>query len=165
MARYFLLLKDKVGEQSESVLGNIIRRVVGRQSTVNVLKGELLEHIPGDALVPRSDYQKLYNYRLAKDPSVAVYCDEFDVAPLSDKEFFLLEAIQPQLTRYEVFIAGDKLDWGCGLKPGDPVYVNIPAPTVIPNHRAAAVICYVGGLPPEPGLMFGIEITVSYRVS
>ena len=167
MEKGFILLKDRVGEKSESVLGGIVRRVVGRPSTANILKGELLEQIPGDALVPRSEGQnvlKPFNYRLVKDPSVAVYCSETDVAPLSDKEFLLLEAIQSQITRYDVFIVGNKVEWGCGLKRGDRVYVSIPGPIVISNQRAASVIRYVGGLPPEPGLIFGIEITVSYRI-
>ena len=60
----------------------------------------------------------------------------------------------------EVFTSGEKLDWGCNLKPGDTVYVNIPSLMVLPSCRAAAVIRYVGGLPPQPGLMFGIEIMV-----
>lgn len=161
-----ILLKDMLGEKSESVLGGIVRRVVGRPSTTNILKGELLEQIPGDGIVPRNagqNFQKPFNYRLVKDPAVAVYCSEFDVVPLSDKEILLLEAIQSQSARYEVFIAGNKMEWGCGLKPGDPVCVSIPGLMMIPNQRAAAVIRYVGGLPPDPGLMFGIEITVSYH--
>lgn len=163
MEKGFILLKDKVGVKSESMLGGLVRRVVGKQPTTNVLKGELLEQIPGDALVPRSEgqnIQKPCNYCLVKDPSVAVYCSDYDIAPLSDKEFLILEAIPSQLTRYEVFLSGHKLEWGCGLKRGDTVYVSIPGPTVIANPRAAAVIRYVGGLPPDPGLMFGIEITV-----
>jgi len=112
--------------------------------------------MPGDALV-----QKPYNYRLVKDPSVVVYCGETDVAPLSDKDFLLLEAIYSPGSRYETFIAGNKLDWGRNLRPGNPVYVSIP----YTKCRAAAVIRYFGGLPPDRGLMFGIEITVSYRVS
>ena len=167
MEKGFILLKDKVGEKSESIWGGIVRRVVGRQPTTNILKGELLEQIPGDALVPRTEGQnvlKPYNYRLVKDPAVAVYCSENDIAPLSDKEFLLLEAIQSVSARYEVFIVGNKVEWGCGLKPGDPVYVSIPGATVTPNQRAAAVIRYIGGQPPDPGLMFGIEITVSYPV-
>lgn len=164
MEKGFILLKDGVGEKSESLLGGIVRRVVGRPSTTNVLRGELLELIPGDAIVPRPEgqsYQKPFNYRLVKDPSVAVYCSETDGAPLSDKEVLLLEAIHSPSSRYEVFIGGNKLEWGCTLRPGDPVYVSIP----YPECHAAAVIRYVGGLPPDPGLIFGIEITVSYRVS
>jgi len=166
MEKGFILLKDKVGEKSESMLGGLVRRVVGKQPTTNVLKGELLEQIPGDAIVPRPEgqsYQKPYNYHLVKDPAVAVHCNENDIAPLSDKEFLLLQAVQSQGARYEVFIAGNKLEWGCGLKRGDPVYVSVPGLTVIPNKRAAAAIRYVGGLPPDSGLMFGIEITVSNR--
>lgn len=168
MEKGFILLKDGVGEKSESTLGGIVRRVVGRQSTTNVLRGELLEHVPGDAITPRiegQNFQKPCNYRLVKDQSVAVYCSETDVAPLSDKDFLLLEAIHTPSSRYAVFIVGNKLEWGCTLKPGDPVYVSIPAPTVIQNYRAAAVVRYVGGLPPEPGLMFGVEITVRYRIN
>lgn len=164
MENNWILLKDGVGEKAESTWGGMVRRIVGRPSTVNVLRGELLEQMPDDALVPRSEgqyFQKPCNYRLVKDLSLGVYCSETDVAPLSDKDFLLLEAIHSQSSRYAVFIVGNKLEWGCTLKPGDPVYVSIP----FTKCRAAAVIHYVGRLPPSPGLMFGIEITVSYRVS
>ena len=162
-----ILLKDHVGEKSESTLGMIKRVVSGKSPVVNVLRGELVEPIPGDELAPRSEGQKPYNYRWKKDPAFLLYCHGYDIAPLSDKEFLLLEAIQTPAARYEVFISGEKLDWGCNLKPGDTVYVNIPSLTVLPTCRAAAVIRYVGGLPPkpglppQPGLMFGIEIMVS----
>ena len=162
-----ILLKDHVGEKSESTLGMIKRLVGGKSALMNVLRGELVEPIPGDELAPRTEGQKPYNYHWKKDPAVLLYCHEEDIAPLSDKEFLLLEAIQTPAARYEVFISGEKLDWGCNLKPGDTVYVNIPSLTVLSSCRAAAVIRYVGGLPPkpglppQPGLMFGIEIIVS----
>lgn len=161
-----ILLKDHVGEKSESTLGIIKRVVSGKSAVVNVLRGELVEPIPGDELAPRTEGPP-YNYRWKKDPEVLLCCHEYDIAPLSDKEFLLLEAIQIAAARYEVFISGLKLDWGCNLKPGDTVYVNIPSLTVLSNQRAAAVVRYVGGLPPkpglppQPGLMFGIEIIVS----
>ena len=163
MEKYILLL-DRVGERSESGFGGMFRRAVGRQSTANVLKGELLEKNHGDTRSEGHNFQKPLSYRLVKDPSVTVYCSAGDIAPLSDKEFLLLEAIQSLSARYEVFIVGNKLEWGCGLKPGDPVYVIVPGRTVIPNRRTTAVIRYFGGLPPEEGLMFGVEITVSYRI-
>ena len=154
-----ILVKDNVGEKSESILG-AIKRVVWKPSTLRILRGELVEPIPGDDVSPRSEGQKPYNYRCKKDPAVLLYCHEQDIAPLSDKEFLLLEAIQTPAARYDVFISGDKMDWGCNLKRGDTVYVSIPSLTVLPSCRAAAVVCYVGGLPPESGLMFGIEIMV-----
>ena len=154
-----ILVKDNVGEKSESFLG-VIKRAVWKPSTLRILRGELVEPIPGDELTPRSEGQKPYNYHWKKDPAVLLYCNEYDVAPLSDKEFILLEAIQTPAARYEMFISGEKLDWGCNLKPGDTVYVSIPSLAVFSSQRAAAVIRYVGGLPPEPGLMFGIEIMV-----
>ena len=157
-----ILLKDHVGEKSESTLGMLKRVVTGKSAVMNVLRGELVEPIPGDELAPRSEGQKPYNFHWKKDPAVLLYCHEQDIAPLSDKEFLLLEAIQIPAARYEVFISGEKLDWGCNLKPGDTVYVSIPGLTVFPTWRAAAVIRYVGGLPPMSGLMFGIEIMVRW---
>ena len=162
-----ILLKDHVGEKSESTLGMIKRVVSGKSAVVNILRGELVEPIPGDELAPRTEGQTPYNYRWKKDLAVLLYCHDYDIAPLSDKEFHLLEGIQTPNARYEVFISGEKLDWGCNLNPGDTVYVNIPGLTVLSNHRAAAVIRFVGGLvhlpgmPHQPGLMFGIEIMVS----
>ena len=38
MDKVVILLKDRVGEKSESLLGGIIKSVVGRPSTVNILK-------------------------------------------------------------------------------------------------------------------------------
>ena len=153
-----ILLKDLVGEKS--TLGMLKNVATGKSAAVHVLRGELVEPIPGDELTPRSEGQKPYNYHWKKDQAVLLYCDDYDIAPLSDKEFLLLEAIQTSAARYEVFISGEKLDWGCNLKPGDTVYVCIPGLTVFPSQRAAAVIRYVGGLPPVSGLMFGIEIMV-----
>lgn len=162
-----ILLKDHVGEKSESTFDMLRRVVSGKSPVVNVLRGELVEPIPGDELTLRREGQKPYNYRWKKDPAVLLYCHEYDIAPLSDKEFLLLEGIQTPNARYEVFISGEKLDWGCNLKPGDTVYVSISSLTVLPSYRAAAVVRYVGGLvhlpgmPHQPGLMFGIEIVVS----
>ena len=56
--------------------------------------------------------------------------------------------------------ADDMLEWGSRLKGGDVAYVSLPAPTTAPTQYAAAVIRFVGGLEPEPGLKFGVEITV-----
>ena len=159
-----ILLKDLVGEKSESALVGVFKKVTGRSSAVNILRGELVEPISGDELTPRSEGQRPFNYRVKKDPAVLLYCNAQDIAPLGDKEFILLEAIQTPAARYEVFVSGDKLDWGCNLKPGDIVYVSIPGLTVLPNQRAAAVIRSVGGLHPEPGLKFGIEIMVRWSM-
>ena len=158
-----ILLRDLVGEKSESVLVGVFKKVAGRSSAVNILRGELLEHIPGEELTPRGEGQRPYNYRVKKDPAVLLYCHEQDIAPLGDKEFLLLEAIQTPSVQYEVFVSAEKLDWGCNLNPGDTVYVSIPGLTLLPQ-RAAAVIRFIGGLHPEPGLKFGIEIKVRWLI-
>ena len=152
-----ILLKDLVGERSGS---SLFMKVTGKSSAVNVLRGELVEPIPGEELIRRSEGQRPYNYRVKKDPAVLLYCDPDDIAPLADKELVLLEPIQTPAKRFDVFVSGDKLEWGCNLIPGYTVYVSIPGLTVFPSQHVRAVIRYVGGLPSEPGLWFGIEIMV-----
>jgi len=94
--------------------------------------------------------------------SVSLFCkdDGNDIAPLGDYEFYLLEGIKSRSVRYDVFISFDELEWGSTLKRGDMVYVGLPALTSAPTPYAAAVIRYVGGLEKEPGMQFGVEITV-----
>ena len=134
-----------------------------KQSSVVIVRGELLTPIPGYEISPRNDGQKPHNYRLKSDLSVTLFCkdDGSDTAPLHDYEFLLLEGIKSRSVRYEVFIsADDMLEWGSKLKQGDAVWVAIPAATTVTTQYAAAVIHFVGGLGTEPGVQFGVEITV-----
>ena len=154
-----IVLQDSRGEKVyTSIIGRALALYgLGRQQFV-VVRGELLVPIPGDEITPRKDGQKPHNYQLKCDPTVLLYCkdDGEDIAPLDEYESLLLEAIKNPTTRYEVFIsANNMLDWGSRLKPGDAVYVGLPT-----LHYAAAVIRFVGHLKTEPGIQFGVEITV-----
>jgi len=159
-----ILLQDSPGEITDTSFVGTVKTLGGlvgkKQSSVQVVRGELLVPIPGSEISPRNDGQKPHNYRLKRDPSVSLFCKEDDIAPLGDYEFLLLEGIKSRSVRYEVFISTDKLEWGSNLKRGDTVYVGLPSPTTTPSQYAAAVIRYVGGLETEPGLKFGVEIMV-----
>ena len=157
-----ILLRDSRGEKADtSIAGTVINFLSRKSSSVVVVRGELLVPIPENEVTPRSDGQKPHNYHLKRDPTVSLYCKEDDIAPLGEYEFLLLEGIKSHIARYEVFIsASNLLDWGLKLKPGDEVCVCLPTQHAVPVHYAAAVIRYVGGLKTEPGIQFGVEITV-----
>ena len=159
-----ILLKDSRGEKADNSIVGTVKNFVGlagrKSSSVVVVRGELLVPIPGDEITPRNDGQKPHNYRLKREPTVSLYCED-EFAPLGEYEFLLLEGIKSQTIRYEVFISpNNMLDWGLKLKKGDAVYVGMPSQHTAPVHYAAAVIRYVGGLKTEPGIQFGVEITV-----
>ncbi len=159
-----VLLEDKLGEKYSSLMGGLFKRT----STVNVLRGELLVLIPGDKITPRNNGEKPHNYRVKSDATITLYCDEQEVAPMGSYEFLLLEAVSTAIVRYSMFLSGNILDWGQRLQPGDDVYVVVPGLTHVPTQatpRAAARVCYVGGLGLGEdfigGVFFGVEIVVS----
>ena len=148
------LLKDIQGEKSSGKIGGLFR-----SNFKLVCRGELLLTILRVKVVPRKDGKNAHNYQLASDPTVAVFCTEDDVAPISDYEYHLMAAIKSREARYEVF-QKDILDWGSKLKEGNFVYVTLPSRTPVSNQRAVSVIRYVGPLPNEHGIQFGVEIQV-----
>ena len=164
-----ILLQDSRGVKVNTSIAGTVKILLGgrKSSPCVVVRGELLVPIPpGDEITPRKGGQTPHNYYLKRELAVSLYCKDDDVALLSEYEFWLLEGIKSQTTRYDVFIsASNMLDWGSRLKPGDVVYVAIPTQHAAPVHYAAAVIRYVGGLKTEPGIQFGVEITVSLSVA
>ena len=154
-----ILLKDSPAEKTDTSFTGTVKNLLGRKSSsVVVVRGELLVPIPENEITPRSDGQTPHNYRLKQDPTVTLFCKEDDIAPLGKREFLLLEGIKSHMACYDVF--SNQLDWGSKLKPGGVVYVGLPTQHAVPVQYAAAVIRYVGGLKTEPGIQFGVEITV-----
>ena len=152
-----ILLKDVQGEKS-------IGRIAGllKSGSKTVCRGELILLLPRVKVVPRKDGKPAHNYQLVSDPSITLYCDDFDLAPLSDYECDIMEAIKSREARYEVF-QKDILDWGAKLKKGTPVCVMLPSKYPVSGQRAVSMIKYIGPLPNEQGIQFGVEITVSYQ--
>lgn len=161
-----LLLHDSPGEKTDTSFVGAVRTLGGlvgrKQSSVVIVRGELLVPIPGSEISLRNDGQKPHNYRLKRDQSISLFCkdDGGDVAPLGDYECLLLEGIKSREVRYDVFISrDDMLEWGSKLKRGDIVYVALLSLYTAPAQYAAAVIRYVG-LETESGVQFGVEIVV-----
>lgn len=153
-----ILLKDSPAEKADTSFAGTVKTYLGKKhSSVVVVRGELLVPIPENEITPRSDRQTP-NYRLKRDPTVTLFCKEDDIAPLGKRDFLLLEGIKSHMARFDVF--SNQLDWGLKLKPGDAVYVSLPSQHAIPVQYAAAVIRFVGHLKTEPGIQFGVEITV-----
>ena len=67
--------------------------------------------------------------------------------------------IKSREVRFEVF-QKDILDWGSKLKEGTSVYVVLRSKSPVSNQRAVSVIRYIGPLPKEDGIQFGVEIQV-----
>ena len=149
------LLKDVQGEKS---LGKI--QGLWRSNSKTVYRGELLLTIPRVKVIARKDGKPPHNYQLASDPAVTLFCTEDDVAPISDYEYHLLTGVKSREARYEIF-QKDILDWGTKLKEGDFVYVATPSKSLAPNQWAVSVIKFIGPLPNEHGMQFGVEILVS----
>ena len=150
-----ILLKDIQGEKRGWLKS--IAKLISR--------GELLLTISRDKVIPRKDGKPPHNYYHANDPAVTLFCTEDDVAPLGDYEYRLMEAVKSREARYDVFVK-DVLDWGSKLKPGMFVNATLPSESPVPNQATVSRVGYVGPLPNERGIRFGVEIMVykSFRI-
>ena len=148
-----ILLKDIQGERS----GKIVK---SNSKAVHVCRGELLLLIPRPKVVPRKDGRPAHNYQQASDPGVTLYSAGEDIAPLSANDYHLLEAIKSREARYEVF-QKDLLEWGSELKAEMYVLATLPSKSPVSSQRAVSMIRYVGPLPNEQGIQFGVEIMAS----
>lgn len=150
------LLKDIQGEKDLGKIGGLFR-----SNSKLVCRGEVLLTIPRAKVIPRKDGKPAHNYQLAlSDPAVTLFCTEDDVAPINDYEYHLMTGVKSREVRYEVF-QKDILDWGSKLKEGEFVYVALPSRSPVSNQCAVSVIKYIGPLPNEHGIQFGVEIEVS----
>ena len=152
-----ILLKDIQGEKNLGILEGLFK-----SNARPVHQGELLLSLPRAKVAPRrKDGNPAHNYQLSNDPSITLFCTEDDVAPLSDRhEYHLMEAVKSREARFEVFQNG-KLDWGSKLMEGTVVLVTLPSKSSASNQHAISIIRYVGALPNEHGVNFGVEIWVS----
>ena len=154
-----ILLKDVQGEKS---LGKIAG--LWKSSSKTVYRGELILLLPRVKVIPRKDGKPAHNYQLASDPAVTLFCPEEDLAPMSDYEYHLMVAIKSREARYEVF-QKDILDWGSKLKAEMIVHVALPSKTAVSSQHALAIIRYIGPLPNENGVQFGVEIMVNVNIN
>ena len=161
-----LLIKDVQGHKSPTGFQGLVKGWISRRGEpVNVFRGQLVVPLPEqleDGAAPAGGGDnKLYSYSLLQDPAVTVFCSAQDVCPLDHTEFSLLAGIKSREDRYKVFLSeDDPLEWGTRVKRGDHVMVALPSSNPCSTTRAVAVIHYVGELPQEAGIQFGVEIVV-----
>ena len=120
--------------------------------------------IPVEKQRQKKYYSPVHNYRTTqREPTVTLYCESNDLAPLSEHEYMLLAGIQNVETRYKTFISPDKFEWGNRLKSGDSVCTSLPrvlGVEPLETEAVSAVIRYVGPVEGLPGVTFGVEIKV-----
>ena len=141
----FLLLADTWGEKKGS--WPIKKHFI--------MKGTVLE------FVPNNDGKPGQSYHVHKSDDITLHCCEDNVLSLTDYEFKLLRGMKTDTERYQTFVDGI-LEWVSKLKLDDMVYVAVPSQEASPNvSRCQAVIRWIGVLPGEEEIKFGLEITVS----
>jgi len=147
----YILLVDCAGYTFER---NIWALGLSTKSTpTQVLRGELLEAIPG-AEQPL-DVTRISLVGIDRK-SLRLECPTADLSRLSDEEANLLLAIFSLEERYKTFIDRKRLDFGRRLSLGHQVFVSVKGS----EHDLPGVVWYKGELPSCPGTMFGVELTV-----
>ena len=147
-----LLLKDAQGEKSGSLLA------FRKKKDVPVLRGSLLVALSPKDTPSGADGKPAHNYGVHNE-DITLYCEYNDIAPLTNYEFQLLSGISTLGARYDAFIS-DNHEWGSKLREGEIVYVALPTKEAIANTGCQAVVRWIGTLPGETGIKFGIEIIV-----
>lgn len=149
-----ILLKDKNGLQ----FGD------GNPWQCKLSKGEFVTGIPKDVLVLNDDDKKpAPNYRLYRDDAYVVFhAGHIDVAPLQEKEYGYLQAIEEPAVRLQEYLRQDetkKMD----LVVGDVVMFKLKVkPDATSVSFIKGIIRYIGPIQERMGTHFGIEIQVSF---
>ena len=159
----YILMKDVQGEKAPGMFKAVL--VGSAPKHVQLLRGELLSSIPqrDRDKVPRNDGRPAHNFRSKKDPNVALYVDDTNVAPAKGRELQLLEAIEKPYDRFTVFSIENRLEWGSSLRKGDQVFVKIPTPNTSVPTWSIGLVRYAGPVEGLPGWNFGVEIKVVKR--
>ena len=152
---YAVLLQDRNGyKENKSIFGyssSFVQRNIPRGILLLRLAQEevreLKQHQSSNLL------QNLFNFKVIGEPSIKVYCNAHVVQLLNYKQKELLLGIQSLIDRFDAI---NKLEWAEKLLEGSNVYVTIPN---LPTF-SKGVVRYVGKLPGEIGIKFGVELLV-----
>jgi hypothetical protein len=102
----------------------------------------------------------LYSYQPESIP-------DSDLAPLTEDECRILDAIPTSDVRYAVYSTPGKLEWGVGLKVGDTVLAQLPDRSGRGSsgggqeEYSTAIIRWIGVVDHDGSHRFGVEIKVS----
>ena len=125
---------------------------------INARKGSLLvklsqEEVRGLQKQHRTPGALISNFKCLESPNIKLYCGINDVQPLTDKQKDFLLGVANAPDRLEAL---SKLEWAERLTIGLTVYVNIRTFST----AAKGALRYIGSLPGESGIKFGIELQV-----
>ena len=154
---YFILLRDLEDPSSRvagMLWGMLSNYVYGTQPPL-ALKGELFEALPADEQPAGIDDKVAV--RGLKQKYLQVECPKENLQIISDKDAYLLLAVQSYHERCRIFDdKKDLLRWGVTDNEGCQVSVWMDDL----KKDVTAVVHYKGALPPYDGIMFGVEIVV-----
>lgn len=150
---YALLLQDANGyKENKSVFTG-----VSSFSNKHVLRGTLLVRLSQEEVRELKQYQSVnvppFNYKVLGEPAIKAYCNARVVHLLNHKQKELLLGVETAVDRFN---AVDKLKWAETLAEGSNAYVTIPNLSTV----CKGIVRYVGKLPNEAGIKFGVELLV-----
>ena len=120
-----------------------------------ILRGSLLvELTDAESRETNLYFSPPLNYKRYSDESVMLYCTPSQVLQLNDQQFNLLLGVKHPFDRFRAL---NILHWVEKLRVGVGVKVAICGI----HNPAIGVIRYLGQLPGEEGIKFGIELLVS----
>ena len=124
--------------------------VFSKKAETEISKGDLLVR-KGDWLCVNGNENVAFEFHTES---------EENIAPLFEAQYNLLKAIPIAKLRISVFVTDGWMDWGGDVKKGDVVYIRVVKDGT--ECCSTAVVRYIGTLTGDhPGIMFGVEITVS----
>ena len=150
---YAVLLRDTTGykENKSAFTGS------SSFSPRNILRSTLLSRLSHEEVRELKHHQSgnipLFNFKVLGEPSIKIYCHAHLVQLLNYKQKELQHGIQSPADRFDTL---NKLEWAEKLFEGSNVYVSIPNLSTF----AKGVVRYVGRLPGENGIRFGVELLV-----
>ena len=155
---YAILLEDRYGYKETGPLKDFKSWAVGKPYTDRiVLAGSLLQILTDDEVAPLAHYfQPPPNYKVLGE-SVKIYCDGAWIHPLSTRQRDLLLAVKSANDRITVY---QNLEWVEQLQEGSKVYVKVHDVC----EPVRATVHYIGKLPGENGIQFGVELLSSVRI-
>jgi len=127
-------------------------------SEKTVEAGNLLEALKDmEVAKTATKFDPPLNYRILTDSTVKLYCNPTVVYQLTTTENDILLGVRSVDDRVKVY---HNVEWVSLLQEGSHVMVQVPHI----NHPVQSTIHFIGYLPMESGVHFGIEFLVSVHL-